>query len=113
MKLYLPTRLENYVNFVDEFPLLLLAEVVSSSNIDHVPEVSHAIESYGTFRTTRDRQITSTKELSLLVFLGKKNLPSTKSNAIRAFCKKPLVKLDQERASAKSLDTPMSLGKLS
>ena len=113
MKLYLPTRLENYVNFVDELPLLLLAEVVSSSNIDHVPEVSHAIESYGTFRTTRDRQITSTKELSLLVSWVKKNLPSTKSNAIRAFCKKPLVKLDQERASAKSLDTPMSLGKLS
>ena len=74
MKLYLPTRLENYVNFVDEFPLLLLAEVVSSSNIDHVPEVSHAIESYGTFRTTRDRQITSTKELSLLVSWVKKKL---------------------------------------
>jgi hypothetical protein len=66
VKLYLPT-LENYVNFVDELPLLLLAEVVSSSNIDHLLEVSHAIESYGTFRTTRDRQITSTKEFSLLV----------------------------------------------
>ena len=80
-------HLENYVNFVDELLLLLLAEVVSSSNIDHVPEVSHAIESYGTFRTTRDRQITSTKELSLLVSWVKKNLPSTKSNAIRAFAK--------------------------
>ena len=29
-------HLENYVNFVDELLLLLLAEVVSSSNIDHV-----------------------------------------------------------------------------
>ena len=68
--------MDNYVNFVDELPLLLLAEVVSSSNIDHVPEVSHAIESYGTFRTTRDRQITSTKELSLLVsWVEKKTYP--------------------------------------
>ena len=78
MKLYLPT-LENYVNFVDELPLLLLAEVVSSSNIDHVLEVSHAIESYGTFRTTRDRQITSTKELSLVVsWVKKKTYPPPK-----------------------------------
>ena len=77
MKLYLPT-LENYVNFVDELPLLLLAEVVSSSNIDHLLEVSHAIESYGTSRTTRDRQITSTKELSLLVSWVKKTYPPPK-----------------------------------
>ena len=80
-------HLENYVNVVDELPLLLLAEVVSSSNIDHVPEVSHAIESYGTFRTTRDRQITSTKELSLLVSWVKKTYPPPKVMPSELFAK--------------------------